>query len=101
MDADYEEKLKEYGDNARKVLNIAEKRENTKKDEKSSKNAIDKTTKQSYKEVYDIICNMEKEMQSKIPQNFISFIKENINVLITQNIKVILKRFIIAQNGNY
>ena len=35
------------------------------------------TTKEAFCEVYDIIKHMDKEMQEKIPNNFMNLIKEN------------------------
>lgn len=40
---------------------------------------IDETYRNSFKEIYDILQNTEDELVSKIPINFIDFIKSNMN----------------------
>lgn len=48
---------------------------------------IDDTYKNAFKEVYDILENTEEELISKIPNKFIEFIKDNMNVDYKTNIQ--------------
>ena len=41
---------------------------------------IDEIYKNSFKEVYDILENTEEDLLSKIPNSFMNFIKNNMNV---------------------
>ena len=48
---------------------------------------IDDIYRNSFKEVYDILQNTEDELIKKIPNTFIDFIKENMNVDYKTNIR--------------
>ena len=48
---------------------------------------IDNMYRNSFKEVYDILQNTEDELIEKIPNTFINFIKENMNVDYKTNIR--------------
>lgn len=47
---------------------------------------IDEIYKDSFKEVYDILENTEEDLLSKIPNSFMNFIKNNMNVNYKTNI---------------
>ncbi len=47
---------------------------------------IDDVYKNSFKEVYDILQNTENELLVKVPNNFIKFIKDNMNINYKTNI---------------
>ena len=47
---------------------------------------IDEIYKNSFKEVYDILENTEEDLLSKIPNSFMNFIKNNMNVNYKTNI---------------
>ena len=52
---------------------------------------IDDIYKKSFKEVYDILKNTDKELLAKIPTKFINFIKNNMDVNYQTNIKTDLQ----------
>ena len=49
---------------------------------------IDEIYKNSFKEVYDILENTEEDLLSKIPNSFMNFIKNNMNVNYKTNINL-------------
>ena len=81
--------VEDYGKNARIILDIINKKKEEKKKEDRDDLSLqcrgekmENSTKQALRELYDIICHMDQEIRKKIPDEFVSYVENNMDIRI-------------------